>query len=265
MKQAVLTQIPVFPQLYSLFKCNKSRGRTSGKLLDWVEFRACKCPGVTFMEEYNEIVELGHASHISYFWCFSCWFHWACSYFKGCFYTSVVKKPQTKAEKPLCCSAARTKRVHGAALCLEFTCVTWTASVTATGKFHQENPDPSLALPVAVQTLSLVPQRWSHTWRVSWEVKVGGRKPDLAWKEQISAPCAASLLGHSVAPTGFVSGGGLVPVGFCPAGSSQGVFWWIFRSWLSRSTQVCHKQKILWKSCPRQSCSLGGEVWNTSS
>lgn len=24
-----------------------------------------------------------------------------------------------------------------------------------------------------------------------------------------------------------------------------GSFWWIFRSWLSRSTQVCHKQKIL--------------------
>lgn len=59
-------------------------------------------------------------SPISYF---SCWFHWACSYFKECFYMSVVKKNHKPKQKtplllcsqnkvcPWCCS------VLGAHLC----------------------------------------------------------------------------------------------------------------------------------------------------
>lgn len=76
-----------------------------------------------------------------------------------------------------------------------------------------------------------------------------------AWQDQTSGPAAGSPLGHRVAPTGFVSGGRLVPVGFCPAGSSQGAFGGY--SGPGRAQQ--HKFATNRRCHENLSCSLGGK------
>lgn len=149
--------------------------------------------------------------------CFSCWFHWACSYFKWYFYMSVIKKSHKPKQKAplLLCSQNKV-----CPWCLELTCVTWAGSATATGKFSrkiqkflgQHQVIPPLAVPVPVETLALVPLSDSTPGRSSWWQKI-------RFGKSRTVPGADSLLGHSVAPTGFISGSSWV----LSPGSFQGI------------------------------------------